>query len=49
MNDEKNTTQGMVTHHELGDSSHDREEEYDERRVVETPSYLVEIVRILME
>jgi hypothetical protein len=48
VNNEKTTMQGMVTHHELGESSHDREEEYDERRVVETPSDLVEIVRSLM-
>jgi hypothetical protein len=39
----------MVTHHELGESSHNREEESDERRVVETPPYLAETVRILME
>jgi hypothetical protein len=39
----------MVTHHELGESSHSREEEFDERRVVETPLDLVEIVRSLME
>jgi hypothetical protein len=48
VNNKKNTTQGMVTHHELGEISHNREEEYDERRVVETPSYLVKIVRSLM-
>jgi hypothetical protein len=39
----------MVTHHELGEISHNRDEEYDERRVVETPPGLTEIVRILME
>ena len=38
----------MVTHQELGESSHNREEESDERRVVETPPNLVETVRILM-
>ena len=38
----------MVTHHELGEISHNREEEYNERRVVETPPDLDEIVRILM-
>jgi hypothetical protein len=39
----------MVTHHELGEISHNRDGEYNERRVVETPPYLAEIVRILME
>jgi hypothetical protein len=39
----------MVTHHELGESSHNRKEEYDERRVVETHPDLVETVRSLME
>jgi hypothetical protein len=39
----------MVTHHELGEISHNREEEYDERRVVETPPYLAKPVRRLME
>jgi hypothetical protein len=39
----------MVTHHELGKISHNREEESDERRVVETPLDLVETIRILME
>jgi len=39
----------MVTHHEMGESSHNQEEEYDEGRVVETPPNLVEIVRSLME
>jgi hypothetical protein len=38
----------MVTHQELGESSHNREEEYDERRVVETPPNLAKIVRSLM-
>jgi hypothetical protein len=38
----------MVTHHELGETSHNIEEYYVERRVVETPLYLVETVRILM-
>jgi hypothetical protein len=32
----------------LGGISHYREEEYDERRVVETPPNLAEIVRSLM-
>jgi len=39
----------MVTHHEFGEISHNREEYYDERRVVETPPYLDKIVRSLME
>jgi hypothetical protein len=38
----------MVTHHELGESSDNREEESDERRAVETPPDLVETVRSLM-
>jgi hypothetical protein len=38
----------MVTHHELEEISHNREEESDERRVVETPPDLIETVRILM-
>jgi hypothetical protein len=38
-----------MTHQELGESSHNREEEYDERRVVEIPPNLVETVRSLME
>jgi hypothetical protein len=39
----------MVTHHELGERSHNREEESDERRVVETHPNFVETIRILME
>jgi hypothetical protein len=38
----------MVTRHEVGDGSHNREEDSDERRVVETPSNSVETVRSLM-
>ena len=38
----------MVTHHEVGDGSHNRDEESDERRAVETPSDLTETVRSLM-
>jgi hypothetical protein len=38
----------MVTHHELGESLHNIEEEYDERRVVETPPDFVETLRSLM-
>ena len=33
--------------HEVGDGSHNRDEESDERRVVETPPNLVETVRNL--
>ena len=33
--------------HEVGDGSHNRDEESDERRVVETPPDLVETVRSL--
>ena len=38
----------MVTHHEVGDGSHNRDEESDKRRAVETPPDLVETVRSLM-
>jgi hypothetical protein len=38
----------MVTHHDWGERSHNREEESDERRVVETPPDLAENVRSLM-
>jgi hypothetical protein len=38
----------MVTHHELGESSHNREEESNERRVVETLPDLDETIKILM-
>jgi hypothetical protein len=37
----------MVTHHEWEESSHNKEEESDERRMVETPPNLVDIVRNL--
>jgi hypothetical protein len=37
----------MLTCHEVGDGSHNRDEESDERRAVETPLDLVEIVRSL--
>ena len=33
--------------HEVGDGSHNRDKEFDERREVETPPYLAEIVRSL--
>jgi hypothetical protein len=37
----------MVTCHEVGDGSHNRHEEYDERRAVETPPDLAETIRSL--
>jgi hypothetical protein len=37
----------MVTCHEVGDGSHNKDEESDERRVVETPLDLDETVRCL--
>jgi hypothetical protein len=39
----------MVTHHELGEISHNKEEESSEMRVVETPLDLAKTVRSLME
>jgi hypothetical protein len=39
----------MVIHHELGEISHNREEESNERRVLETPLDLSKTARILME
>jgi hypothetical protein len=38
----------MMTHHEVGEGSHNRDEEFDERRVVGTPLDLAETVRSLM-
>jgi hypothetical protein len=38
----------MVTHHELGEISHNRAEESDARRAMETPPNLVETIRSLM-
>jgi hypothetical protein len=38
----------MVTHHEVGHGSHNRDEESDERRAVGTPPDLAETVRSLM-
>jgi hypothetical protein len=38
----------MVMHHEVGDGSHNRDEEFDERRVVETPPDLAETMRSRM-
>jgi hypothetical protein len=39
----------MVMRHEVGDGSHNRDEEYDERRAVETPLDLDKTVRSLMD
>jgi hypothetical protein len=38
----------MVMHQEVGDGSHNRDKEFDKRRVVETPPDLAETVRSLM-
>ena len=38
----------MVMHHEVGDGSHNRDKESDERRVVETPPDQAKTVRSLM-
>jgi hypothetical protein len=39
----------MAMHHEVGEGSHNRDEESNERRVVETPLDLDETVRSLMD
>ena len=41
-------THRMVTHHEVGDGSHNRDEEYDERRAIGTPPNIAKTVRSLM-
>jgi hypothetical protein len=41
-------TQRMVTHQQVGEGSHNRDEESDERRAMGTPLDLVETVRSLM-
>jgi hypothetical protein len=38
----------MVTHHEVGEGSKNKDKEFDERRAVGTPPNLVETVRSLM-
>jgi hypothetical protein len=38
----------MVMRHEMGDGSHNRDEESDERRAVKTPPDLAETVRSFM-
>jgi hypothetical protein len=48
INHGKLQTYRMVTRHEVGDGSHNRDEESNERRAVETPLDLAEIVRILI-
>jgi hypothetical protein len=40
--------QGMVTHQEVGEGSHNRDEEFGERRAIGTPMDLAETVRSLM-
>jgi hypothetical protein len=41
-------TQSMVTYQEVGEGSHNRDEESDERRAIGTPTDLAETVRSLM-
>jgi hypothetical protein len=41
-------THRMVTHHEVGGVSHNRDEDSNERRAVETPPDLAETARSLM-
>ena len=48
INYRKLQTHRMVMHHEVGDGSHNRDEESNERRAIETPPNLVETVRSLM-
>ena len=48
INHGKLETHRMVMHHEVGDGSHNREEESDERRAVDTPPDLAETMRSLM-
>jgi hypothetical protein len=38
----------MVTHQEVGEGSHNQDEESDERRAIGTPPDLAKIVRSLM-
>jgi hypothetical protein len=39
----------MEMHHEVGEGSHNRDEEFDGRRVVDTPLDLVETVKSIMD
>ena len=48
INRDKLSTHSMVNHHELGEGSHNRDEDSDERRAVGTPPDLAETVRTLM-
>jgi hypothetical protein len=41
-------THRMVMHHEVGNGSHNRDEDFDKRRAIETPPDLVETVRSLI-
>ena len=41
-------TQSMVTHQDMGEGSHNRDEESNERRAIRTPLDLAETVRSLM-
>ena len=44
----KLSTHSVVTHHEVGEGSHNRDEESDERRAIGTPPDLVKTMRSLM-
>ena len=48
INHGKLQTHRMETHHKVGDGSHNRDEESDERRAVGTPPDLAKTVRRLM-
>jgi hypothetical protein len=48
INHENLQTQSMVSHQEVGEGSHNRSEESDERREIGTPPYLDDTVRSLM-
>ena len=48
INHGKLSTHSMVTHHEVGEVSHNRDEESDERRAVGTPPDITETMRSLM-
>jgi hypothetical protein len=48
INHGKLQTHRMVMHHEVGDGSHNRDEDSDKRRAVETPPDLADTMRNLM-
>jgi hypothetical protein len=48
INNENLQTQSMVTHQEVGEGSHNRDEESDERREIGNPPDIVETVRSFM-